>query len=390
MAKAVARSSAPTTRQANGWLPVVLAWQVVIVVAAFVIAQRTIVGYVVGGSLLIAALVLTIPVNGRSLGRALVLRWRYLRRRAAKVDDPGLPRDLIPLGQWMPTLTVRQTKSAQGGEVGVITDGQSWTAVLGYTSDDELIATQGDSIDLAELTGLTHQDDIVFAGVQIVTYTVPAPTSVLLTPGSPAATSYREISAGAEPPAVRRTWLAIRLDPRLCLEAVARRGSGDEGVFATLRFGVHRVQTALKRQGIETRILDPMGIYEVLSLTAGSSPEQTPERTTETWREWTCDGLVHTGRAVRSWGSSPSLSYQQLLDAVAQAPVMNAITSFTWTPGYPAQGGLRLVTPTSETAAEAIEYVTDQLDARVKLGPLGGVQVPMMLATVPLGKRGVA
>ena len=167
---------------------------------------------------------------------------------------------VIPIAQWGPGLTVNQTRSAQGAEVGVVTDGRSWTGVLALNSDDVLVADSGEKIDLEALSGLTRQDDIVFAGLQVVTYTVPAPVSVLFPQGSPAPRAYAEISGSEGPPAVRMTWLCVRLDPRLCLEAVARRGASTDGIYATLRFGMHRVQAALKRQGIVTRALTPLEI----------------------------------------------------------------------------------------------------------------------------------
>ena len=107
----------------------------------------------------------------------------------------------------MPGLTVNQTRSARGDDVGVITDGSSWTALLGVSSDNNLFADRDDHIDLSALRGLTVQDDIVFAALQVITYTVPAPASVMLMPGSPAIQSYAQIPSDAVPPAVRRTWI---------------------------------------------------------------------------------------------------------------------------------------------------------------------------------------
>jgi type VII secretion protein EccE len=270
----------------------------------------------------------------------------------------------------------------------LIADGQAWTAVLALASDDELLADKGEAIDLDALSGVTRQDDIIFAGVQIVTYTVPAPTTVLLGENSSAAAAYREITSEAPPPTMRRTWLCLRLDPRLCLEAVARRGSSNEGVYATLRFGLHRVQTVLKRQGIVTRALAPMELYEVLSLVAGSGPENGEHRSVEDWTTWTCDGLVHTGRMIRRWGTNASIGYQLVQDAIADAPVLFAVTSYTFTPHTRATGGLRLVTVDAAGAQAAMDHTVNRLGTSVRLDSPAGAQVPTMLATVPLG-RGV-
>lgn len=345
--------------------------------------------YLIGSAILLLTLVLVVPVHGRSLARLVALRIAYARRKPAIVEDDDVPTDLVPLAEWVPGLSVSLTVTGRGEEVGVITDGKAWTAVLALNSDDELIADAGEDIDLSALSGLTTQDDVVFAGVQVVTYTVPAPTTVMLGPDSTAARAYGEITADPPPPTIRRTWLCLRLDPRLCLEAVARRGVDNDGIYATLRFGLHRVQTVLKRQGIETRALDPMEIFDVLALTAGAGPDHDGERSRERWQHWQCDGFLHSGRVVRRWGRRPSEGYGRLLGIVAQAPVLFAVTSFTLSPGRAASGGLRLVSPNAESAARAVEHVTGALDGGVGLAPPGGTQVATVLATVPLG-RGVA
>jgi len=330
---------------------------------------------------------LAVPVKGHS-AIGWIRRWIGFARRSPATKIPAeLPSDLVPLAEWMPGLTVAQT-SGRGGELGLIADGQAWTAVLALVSDDELLADKGEAIDLDALSGLTRQDDIIFAGVQVVTYTVPAPTTVLLGADSTAAAAYREITAEAPPPTMRRTWLCLRLDPRLCLEAVARRGASNDGVYATLRFGLHRVQTVLKRQGIVTRALGPMELYEVLSLVAGSGPEGGERRTIEDWSTWTCDGLVHTGRMIRRWGANASVGYQLLQDAIADAPVLFAVTSYTFTPHARSTGGLRLVTIDAPGALAAMQHTVARLGTSVRLDSPAGDQVPTMLATVPLG-RGV-
>ena len=333
-------------------------------------------------------LLLLIPVKGHSLP-GWIRQWvRFARRKPIPNVPDAVPLDLVPLAEWVPGLTVSQTSAGRTGELGVIADGRAWTAVLALVSDDDLLADKGEKIDLDALSGLTVQDDIVFAGVQVVTYTVPAPTTVLLGGESRAAKAYQEISKEPPPPTMRRTWLCLRLDPRLCLEAVALRGANHEGIYGTLRFGLHRVQSALKRQGIETRALSPIEIYEVLSLTSGSGPEGGTHRSRERWSTWNCDGLVHSGRMVRRWGRTASTGYQALQEAVGQAPVLFAITSYTLSPSRRASGGIRLVTPTVEGAATATSFVETRLKGEVAFGPASGDQVPTMLATVPLG-RGV-
>ncbi|MBO1030305.1 type VII secretion protein EccE [Tessaracoccus sp. SD287] len=365
-----------------------LGWELAIAAAVLFALTSTRNGYLIAGVVAGVALLVGIPVKGRSLIGWADTALGYLRRRGEQIDEPAdMPVDLVPLAQWVPGLTVNQTRSAQGAEVGVVTDGRSWTGVLALNSDDVLVADSGEKIDLDALSGLTRQDDIVFAGLQVVTYTVPAPVGVLFPDGSPAPSAYTEVSGADMPPAVRMTWLCVRLDPRLCLEAVARRGASTDGIYATLRFGMHRVQAALKRQGIVTRALTPLEIYDVLSLTSGSTPDHGEHRSSEEWTTWQCDGLSHTGRHVRSWGSTKSLGYQALLQALNNAPVLFAVTSFTLDAASRATGAVRLAAPTAEQATAAADVLAAALPTSVKLSFAGGAQVPAMLATVPLGKQ---
>lgn len=369
------------------FLPALVAWQVVLVVIALLAVQRELWAYLTAAAVLLVAIVLSVPVNGRSIPATLRLNAAYRRRARRWVEHPDHASDLVPVAQWLPHLELTQIKDAHDGDIGVTADGQSWSGILEATSDHTLFTDRGAELDLDTLSALTRQDDVVFAGVQVVTLTVPAPSGGLLPEGSPALQAYREIIQGNPPPALRRTWVALRLDPRLCLEAVGRRGDGQTGVFATLRFGLHRAQALLKRHGMLTAPLDPQEISDVLALTTAASPDPGEPRTREEWRAWFNDGLVHETRAVHGFGASPSASYQQLLDVASKAPAMMAVTSFTVSPGRPPEGAVRLVTPNLDQAIAADEYMVSALSGTVKLGPLGGTQVPGMLATIPLGRR---
>ncbi|RMB61258.1 type VII secretion protein EccE [Tessaracoccus antarcticus] len=379
----------PMRARSTRHIPKVLAWQVAMVVMLLFVATRTWWGVAAAAAVLLVAILLTVPVNGRSLWATMRVRGRFMARRRRLVESPDLPSELVPLGQWLPQLQVTQTRSAAGGEIGVVADGSSWAALLELTSDDVLIVDHGAELNLETLGELIQQDDILFAGIQVVTLTVPAPTAAMLTPDSPALSSYLEIVGGEPtPPAVRRTWIALRLDPQLCLEAVNRRGSGLAGVLATLRFGLHRAQATLKRQGVATRALDPLSIAEVLALASGATPQHAEgSRSAETWRQWSCDGLVHETRTISSYGSDPTANYQALLDSAAQCPAMMVLTSFTISPGQRARGAVRHVCHSEEQAAASDEELIPELAGRLSFGPLGGVQVPGMLATVPLGRQ---
>jgi type VII secretion protein EccE len=383
-----AKAQLPLRARSTRYIPVVVFWQIIVAAALALAMLQQPWTYAAAAGLLLFGLLFTLPVNGRTLPKTMRHRRAFAKRRREFVEEPDLPPDLVPLGQWLPKLEITQIKDAHDAEIGVVADGASWTGILELTSDLQLFSDRGNQLDLSELGVLTRQDDVTFAGIQVVTLTVGAPTRAMLPASSPAIASYREILGDEEPPpAVRRTWLALRLDPNLCLEAVGRRGVGQNGVFATLRFGLHRAQTMLKRRGVHTEPLDPIQIGEVLALTSGAGPEPREERSREEWEMWICDGLVHESRSVRSFGKDLSAGYQRLLDAVAAAPAMMALTSYTVSPGEPAHGALRLVTSGVELAQDADEAVQTLVGGTLRIGPRGGSQVPGLLATVPLGRQ---
>lgn len=390
MSKPNAANVAPPPRRswAGRRLGRAVIWEVVLIAAVLAVLTMETAGFIVAGVLLVGAIVLGVPFGGLTVLERIRRRRRFAGRASQRAENPALPTDLVPLGEWVPGLSVSQTRSASGDDVGVIADGGSWTALLGVTSDDNLVAARDDQIDLAALSGLTVQDDIVFAALQVITYTVPAPAGVMLTPGAPAIASYQQIlGEGTVPPAVRRTWIGVRLDPRLCLEAIASRGASNDGIYATLRFGLHRVQSALKRQGITTRELTALEINDVLALTAGSAPDFGAERSRENWDHWSCDGFAHVGRGIASWGAEHSVGYQRLLDALSSAPIVFGVTSYTLDKDDRAAGGLRVVAPTSAAAAQTMTDLQQALGDQLSFAPAGGDQVPAMLGTVPLGRE---
>ncbi|AQP48773.1 type VII secretion protein EccE [Tessaracoccus aquimaris] len=381
------RSTLQRRTRSTRYIGMVVAWQVVLVVIVPLVLLRQPWSIGVAAALLLVAILLTVPVNGRTLGATLRIRRRFRARARHRVQRPDVAPGLVPLAQWVPKLELTQIKDAHDGEIGVVADGDSWCGLLEVTSDNSLFTDRGAKLDLAILGSLTRQDDVVFAGIQVVTYTVPGPAAAMLPATSPAIQAYREVAGNATPPAIRRTWIALRLDPRLCLEAVDRRGSGQVGVFATLRFGLHRAQATLKRHGMPTEPLDPIGIADVLALTTGAADVYDGERSSEGWEQWTCDSLTHRTRGLHGFGEAPSALYQGLLDVATQTPAMFCVTSLTVAPGEPPRGAMRLVSPNPEQAVTADEFVLAAVPRDLRIGPLGGNQVPGLLATIPLGRQ---
>lgn len=381
------RAAHPGRTRGTRHVGVVVAWQLVLVAVIALALQASVVWGVVAGALLLTALLFTIPVNGRTLGATVRIRRGFAARRRHRVETPDVAPELVPLAQWVPKLELTQIKDAHDGEIGVVADGESWSGLLEVNSDNPLFTDRGSRLDLSVLRSLTQQDDVVFAGIQVVTFTVPAPVRALLPDNSPALQSYREVAGRATPPAMRRTWIALRLDPRLCLEAVGRRGTGQVGVFATLRFGLHRTQATLKRHGMATEPLDPLGISDVLTLASGASDDVVGQRSHEDWERFTCDALIHQTRGISGFGEAVSAQYQGVLDVVAKTPALFAVTALTVAPGEPPRGAVRLVTPSVEQAGSADEFLLSALRRDLRPGPRGGIQVPGLLATIPLGRQ---
>lgn len=360
----------------------------IVAVAVILLALRGgILGWTLAAVVLITALVLGVPVHGMTTLERLARRRRFRARASSRRRGTDLPATLVPLGRWVPDLAVRQTRSTRGDDVGVLTDGESWTALLGLVSDEVLLSDQSREIDLAALRGLTVQDDITFATLQVIDLVIPAPSRVMLPAGSPALESYTQILGGTQlPAAVRRTWIGVRLDPRLCLEAIGVRGAGDEGIYATLRFGLHRVQSALKRQGIITRELTAHQINDVLAMTAGTSGDDGYASSEEHWDHWSCEGFEHAGHTVDGWGPRPQEAHEHLLTELGSLPIIMGISSYTLDSRDRARGAVRVMAARSVDAVAALNDLSSRC-SQIDFAVLGGDQVPVLLGTLPMARE---
>ncbi len=364
-----------------------LALEIVVIVVALLALKGGVLGYALAGLLLVTALILGVPIRRMTLIDRMVRRRRFRRRNAPSRRSANLPTSLAPLGKWVPELSVKQTRSARGDDVGVVTDGECWTALLGLVTDDQLFPDKSRDIDLSALRGLTVQDDITFATLQVIDFVVPAPSRVMLPNGSVAIESYNQILGSASvPPSVRRTWIGVRLDPRLCLEAIGTRGASDEGIYATLRFGLHRVQSALKRQGIITRELTANQINDVLAVTAGTSADAFGQPSVEHWDHWSCDGFEHAGRVIESWGPTPAETHAEVLQTLSGLSIIFGVCSYTLDSHDRSGGAVRVMTTNVAAAKNALAAIKKS-SPRVDFAAPGGEQVPVLLGTIPMARQ---
>lgn len=66
-------------------------------------------------------------------------------------------------------------------------------------------------------------------------------------------------------PAVRRTFLVVRLDPKTALQPAKWRGSGIPGVAAAAVSAATRLAEELSRHGVEARVSSDFRIYDQLT-----------------------------------------------------------------------------------------------------------------------------
>ena len=108
------------------------------------------------------------------------------------------------------------------------------TAVLFVQPGDQpLRPVSAGQLPLHLIRDALEVDGIRLASAQVVQHTQPAPAPHL-PQQSVAARSYGPLQAQSGSPALRLTWVALKLDPELCPEAVQARGDGVPGAQRAL------------------------------------------------------------------------------------------------------------------------------------------------------------
>src|SRR5918997_1319845 len=156
----------------------------------------------------------------------------------------------------LPELIVAHTTDHQREPLGLAGHRGTWTAVLQVDAAPLMIAAVGGtpSLPLGALAPCLEDRGVVLDAIQVIWHCYPG--SAALPSSSPALRSYLEVLGPLPATARRTTWVAVRLDPRRCLAAVAERGGGVMGSHRALIGALSRVRSALESQGISTRPLD--------------------------------------------------------------------------------------------------------------------------------------
>ncbi|MGW2642239.1 type VII secretion protein EccE [Streptomyces sp. NPDC001348] len=376
-------------------------------------------GWVVGTVALVVAVavsaVLVVLAVVRRRGRSLpewlgtLLALRARRRRAASTPvPPGTDSGLAPAVECDPTL---RTYSYNRGDdrdqrpIGMVGDGGFLTVVLQVESDAGALRAERTHrpLPMALVRDVLEVDGIRLESAQIVVHTQPAP-ALHLPQQSVVVSNYAPLQAQTGSPAVRITWIALKLDPELCPEAVAARGGGLPGAQKCLARSAEHLSSRLTGAGFRASVLTEEELTAAIATSACANPMVTAQaaqagrgeapqrRTEESSRSWRCDNRRHTTYWVRRWpplgGSGGSLA--QLVAQLTVVPALATTFSLTLAKGarqdVTVTGHLRITGRSNQELTDArreLERAAQQ--ARTGLARLDREQLPGVLATLPLG-----
>ncbi|MFD7261430.1 type VII secretion protein EccE [Streptomyces sp. NPDC059874] len=335
------------------------------------------------------------------LDGALALRAR--RRRAASLTVPtGTEPGLAPLVEADPALRTLTFSDRDRRPVGMVGDGTFLTAVVQV--DTDATALRPDRAERPLPLGLVRDilevDGIRLESAQLVQHTQPAPAPHL--PAQSMATrNYAPLQARTGTPAVRLTWIALKLDPELCPEAVTARGGGLAGAQRCVVRAADQLASRLTGAGFKATVLTEQELTAALATSSCANPmaitqagrsASTGRRTEETPRTWRCDDRRHTTYWIARWpqlgGSGAALP--QFVALLTSLPAL--ATNFSLTMSSAERQGVTLaghvrVTGRSDEELVAARRELERTARGVKAGlvRLDREQVPGLLASLPLG-----
>ncbi|MFD7226122.1 type VII secretion protein EccE [Streptomyces sp. NPDC056730] len=384
--------------------------QLVLVEAAVALA---LIGGALGGlwlvpTLVIAAVLVLVAVIRRRghavqdwVSTALAL---HSRRRAAEPCAWEVDPSLVPVVESVPGFRAFTYVDRDRRTVGMLGDGSFLTAVVRVeASSDALRPVFGArSLPLSLLGDALEVDDIALESVQLVQQVRAAPAPHL-PEQSVARLSYAPLQERTGAPALRLTWVAVKLDPELCREAVEARGGGIEGAQRCLVRTADHLASRITGAGFRAVVLDQDELNSTMATSACASPalsartgrpESAPRRrTAETPRVWRCDNRWHTTYAVARWpelgrAATPLPKLAALLTA---APAYATTFSLTLRRGshrgsMTMSGHVR-ITGGTDTGLVRVRRSLEQAARAAKVGlvRLDREQLPGVLATLPLG-----
>ncbi|MFF3291228.1 type VII secretion protein EccE [Streptomyces sp. NPDC003023] len=326
------------------------------------------------------------------------------RRQPSAPAAADVDASLAPVVEGAPGLRPFAYIDRERRTVGMLGDGTFLTAVVRVEASGAALrpAAGARALPLSLLGDTLEVDDIVLESAQLVQQVRSAPAPHL-PQQSMARLSYAPLQERTGAPALRMTWVAVKLDPELCREAVEARGGGVEGAQRCLVRMADHIASRVTGAGFQAVVLDQEELNSTMATAACASPrlaarpgsaDAAPQRrTAETARVWRCDDRWHTTYAVGRWpelgrGATPLPKLVSLLTA---APAYATTFSLTVRRGT-RQGAIDVsghvrVTGGSDTELVGVRRVLEQAarSAKVGLVRLDREQLPGVLATLPLG-----
>lgn len=326
------------------------------------------------------------------------------RRRNTASAAPETDASLAPIAESVPGLRPSPYVDRSRRTVGMLGDGSFLTAVVRVEASGSALrpAFGARALPLSLLGDALAVDDIRAESVQLVQQVRAAPAPHL-PQQSVARLSYAPLQEKTGAPALRMTWVAVKLDPELCPEAVAARGGGFEGAQRCLVRVADHVASRITGAGFQAVVLDQEELNSTMATAACASPraaaragrpDTAPQRrTTETSRVWRCDDRWHTTYAVGRWpelgrGATPLPKLVSLLTAVpAYATTFSLTVRRGARQGTMDIGGHVRITGGSDTELVGVRRSLEQAARTAKVGllRLDREQLPGVLATMPLG-----
>ncbi|MFD2466799.1 type VII secretion protein EccE [Amycolatopsis silviterrae] len=406
---------APPSRRRSGGislgpLPVVnlVVLEVGVAIGLVLLAINMQLKYVAIGVAALGLIFAFLRVGGRWFTQWLSLTLRYRFRAHGRVATPPPPTSIEELAEEsavtgpedarvsllrlaVPDLVVAHAVDHERQEVGIAWNDGTWTAVLLVEPMPAMISQAGGapSLPLSALAPCLEDRGVLLDSIQMIWHSYPG--SAAMPADAPALSSYLEV-LGPLPAAARRTtWIAVRLDPRRCPEAIRERGGGVVGAHRAMIGALSRVRNALESQGVPTRPLDPDELLRAsisaaeLTAVAGSNEKVSLQ---ESWTGVTAAGIGHSSYAITGW---PKGKISGSLNGLTSVRALSATVAMAISPSADeGRIGLRGVVRLSarnprelDAADQRLQSIAERLD--VDLTPLKGMQVSAFSATLPIG-----
>ncbi len=334
------------------------------------------------------------------LSTAIALRRR--RRHAVGPLPQGTDPGFAPAVECDPSLRTYAYTDRERRETGMVGDGTFLTAVLQVQAADTPLRPQRTArpLPLDLLHAALEVDGIRLESVQVVQHTQPAPAPHL-PEQAVAARSYAPLQALSGSPAVRLTWVALKLDPELCPEAVRARGGGLGGAQRALVRAADQLASRLSAAGFAATLLTRTELISAMATSSCVNPlanaqagrtDAPPRRTQETPRAWRCDDRWHTTYWIGRWpqlgpGATPVPNLVALLTSIPALASTFSLTVGRGRGDAPVLTGHLRITGRSDGELVAARRRLEHTARGVKVGlvRLDREQVPGVLATLPLG-----